>query len=310
MSTHVIIGAGPVAHATATELLAKGLTVRSVTRSGNGEMPAGVERERADASNLSAILPATRDAAAIYNCANPPYAKWVTEWPPIATALLAAAEKHGAVLVTMSNLYGYGPSTHPFKESDPLASPGKKGQVRAAMWNQAIEAHRAGRVRVTEARASDFIGPRVLGANMGDRVVDNVLAGKAVGLMGKLDVPHAITAMGDVGVAMAVLGTDERALGRAWHVPTAPAQTQRDIVAGLCRAAGVPMVKARAMPSVALTIGGVFVPMLRELREVEYQFAAPFDLDSSDFTNTFGISATPLEQTYRETVEWFRTRKK
>ncbi len=310
MSTHVIIGAGPVAHATATELLARGLAVRSVTRSGNGEMPAGVERERADASNESALLHATRDAAAIYNCANPPYEKWVSEWPPIAAALLAAAEKHGAVLVTMSNLYGYGPATRPFKETDPLTSPGKKGQVRAAMWKQAIEAHRAGLVRVTEARASDFIGPRVLGANMGDRVVDNVLAGKAVGLMGKLDVPHAITAMGDVGVAMAVLGTDERALGRAWHVPTAPAQTQREIVDGLCRAAGVPMVKARAMPSVALALGGLFVPMLRELREVEYQFAAPFDLDSSDFTNTFGIGPTPLERTYRDTVEWFRTRKK
>ena len=310
MSTHVIIGAGPVAHATATELLAKGLAVRSVTRSGNGEMPAGVERERADASNESAVLHATRDAAAIYNCANPPYAKWVTDWPPIANALLAAAEKHGAVLVTMSNLYGYGPSTRPFTETDPFTSSGAKGKVRAAMWEQAIDAHRAGRVRVTEARASDFIGPRVLDANMGDRVVDNVLAGKAVGLMGKLDVPHAITAVGDVGAAMAVLGTDERALGRAWHVPTAPAQTQREIVAGLCRAAGVPTVKARAMPSIVLTIGGLFVPMLRELREVEYQFAAPFDLDSSDFTRTFGISATPLEQTYVDTVSWFRSRTK
>lgn len=310
MSTHVIIGAGPVAHATATELLAMGHAVRSITRSGNGEMPGGVERERADAANEAAILHATRGAATIYNCANPPYEKWVSGWPPIAAALLAAAEKHGSVLVTMSNLYGYGPSTRPFKETDALVSPGKKGQARAAMWNQAIEAHRAGRVRVTEARASDFIGPRVLDANMGTRVVDNVLAGKAVGLMGKLDVPHAITAMRDVGVAMAVLGTDERALGRAWHVPTAPAQTQREIVAGLCRAAGVPMVKARAMPSVALTIGGVFVPMLRELREVEYQFAAPFDLDSSDFAGTFGISATPLDQTFRETVEWFRSRKK
>jgi nucleoside-diphosphate-sugar epimerase len=310
MSTHVIIGAGPVAYATATELLAKGHVVRSITRSGNGEMPVGVERERADAANEAAILHATRGAATIYNCANPPYNKWVSEWPPIATALLTAAEKHGAVLVTMSNLYGYGPSTRPFKETDPLASPGKKGQVRAAMWKQALEAHRAGRVRVTEARASDFIGPRVLGSSMGDRVVDNVLAGKAVSLLGKLDVAHAVTAMGDVGVAMAVLGTDERALGRAWHVPTAPAQTQREIVAGLCRAAGVPLVKARAMPSVALTIGGLFVPMLRELREVEYQFAAPFDLDSSDFTNTFGIGATPLEQTYRETAEWFRARKK
>ena len=310
MSTHVIIGAGPVAHATATELLAKGFTVRSVTRSGSGEMPAGVERKRADASNESALLQATRNAAAIYNFANPPYAKWVTEWPPIATALLAAAEKHGAVLVTMSNLYGYGPSTRPFKETDALASSGAKGKVRAAMWKQAIDAHQAGRVRVTEARASDFIGPRVVDANMGDRVVDNVLTGRAVGLMGKLDVPHAITAMGDVGVAMAVLGTDERALGRAWHVPTATAQNQREIVAGLCRAAGVPMVKARAIPSIALTIGGLFVPMLRELREVEYQFAAPFDLDSSDFTQTFGISATPLEQTYVDTVAWFRGRQK
>ena len=310
MSTHVIIGAGPVAHATAEALLAKGHAVRSVTRSGGGEMPDGVERERADAAHDAALIHATRDATAIYNCANPPYDKWVTQWPPIATALLKAAEKHDAVLVTMSNLYGYGPSKRPFKETDALASTGAKGRVRAAMWEQAVAAHRAGRVRVTEARASDFIGPRVLDANMGSRVVDNVLAGKAVGLMGTLDTPHAVTAMGDVGKAMAILGTDERALGRAWHVPTAPAQTQREIVAGLCRTAGVPMVKARAMPGWLLTFGGVFVPILRELREVHYQFAAPFDLDSSDFTTTFDVRATAMEQTFAETVAWFRTRAK
>ncbi len=310
MSMHVIIGAGPVAHATATALLAHGHAVRSITRSGNGEMPDGVNRERADASNEGALLHATRDAASIYNCANPPYEKWATEWPPIATALLKAAEKHDAVLVTMSNLYGYGPSTKAFKETDVLAATGPKGRVRAAMWEQALEAHRSGRVQVSEARASDFIGPRVLDANMGSRVVDNVLAGKAVGLMGKLDVPHAVTAMGDVGTAMAILGTDARALGRAWHVPTAPAQTQREIVAGLCRAAGVSMVKARAMPGIALSLGGVFVPFLRELREVAYQFSAPFDLDSSDFTATFGLRPTTMEQTYADTVAWFRSRTK
>ena len=310
MSTHVIIGAGPVAHATAAALQANGHRVRSITRSGNGEMPEGVERERADAANETALIHATRDASAIYNCANPPYEKWATQWPPMAAAILRAAEKHSAILVTMSNLYGYGPSSRPFKESDALASKGKKGLIRASMWNAALAAHRAGRVRVTEARASDFIGPRVTEASMGSRVVDNILTQKPVGLMGKLDVPHAVTAMGDVGTAMATLGTDERAFGRAWHVPTAPAQTQREIVAGLCRAAGVPMVKARAMPRLALTLGGVSVPMLRELREVEYQFTAPFDLDSSDFTKTFGATATPLEETYAETIAWFRNRKK
>lgn len=273
-------------------------------------MPEGVTRERADAGNEGAVIHATRGAEAIYNCANPPYDKWVTEWPPIATALLNAAEKHGSVLITMSNLYGYGPAKRAFKETDALASTGAKGRVRAAMWEQAAAAHRAGRVRVTEARASDFIGPRVLDANLGSRVVDNVLVGKAVGLMGKLDVPHAVTAMGDVGTAMSILGTDDRALGRAWHVPTAPAQTQREIVAGLCRAAGVPMVKARSMPAMVLSVGGVFVPFLRELREVEYQFAAPFDLDSSDFTATFGVHPTTMEQTYAETVAWFRYRRK
>lgn len=173
-----------------------------------------------------------------------------------------------------------------------------------------MAAHRAGRVRVTEARASDFIGPRVLDASMGSRIVDNVLAGKAVGLIGKLDLPHAFTAIGDVGAAMATLGTDERALGRAWHVPTAPAQTQREVVAGLCRAANVPMVKARSMPRIVLSAGRLFVPFLRELREVEYQFTTPFDLDSSDFSATFEMQPTTMEQTCAETIAWFRERKK
>ena len=45
----------------------------------------------------------------IYSCAGPAYPRWVTDWPPLATALLTAAERSGAVLATASNLYGYGP---------------------------------------------------------------------------------------------------------------------------------------------------------------------------------------------------------
>ena len=109
MATHVIIGSGPVAHATATELIKHGHTVRSVTRTGNGEMPEGVERVTADASDRSMLIGVTRGAATIHNCVNPLYHRWTQEWPPIARNLLAAAEQHGAVLATMSNLYGDGP---------------------------------------------------------------------------------------------------------------------------------------------------------------------------------------------------------
>ena len=307
MATHVIIGSGPVAYATSVELLKRGHTVRSVTRSGSGKMPAAVERVKADASDRAALNEATKGAATIYNCANPPYHRWTQEWPPIARNLLTAAEQHGAVLATMSNLYGYGPSTKPFKETDPLRAPGIKGQVRAAMWNEALAAHTAGRVRITEARASDFVGPFVRIAHLGERVVPNILNGKAVAMLGRLDVPHAVTAIGDVGIALATLGTDERALGRAWHVPTAPALTTGDNIAALCRAAGVPTVKARTMPSAALKMIGVFSPLMKERVEVEYQFAKPFDLDSSDFTNTFGVKPTPLDETFAATIAWYRT---
>ena len=49
-------------------------------------------------------------AAVIYNCVNPPYHRWPADWPPIAASVLGAAERSGAVLVTLSNLYGYGPA--------------------------------------------------------------------------------------------------------------------------------------------------------------------------------------------------------
>ena len=52
-------------------------------------------------------------AAVIYNCVNPPYHRWPADWPPIAASVLGAAERSGAVLVTLSNLYGYGPATRP-----------------------------------------------------------------------------------------------------------------------------------------------------------------------------------------------------
>ncbi len=306
MTNHIIFGAGPVGHATATELLARGERVTIVTRSGSGEVPSGTQRLRADAANAAAVLEATKGATTIYNCVNPEYSKWTTDWPPIHAALLAAAERQGAGLVIMGNLYGYGPMDRPFRETDRLAATFSKGRVRAQMWESALAAHHAGRVRVTEARASDFIGPRVVGANLGERTVPNVLAGKAVSVMGRTDVPHAATAMHDVGVAMAILGTDDRAYGRAWHVPTAPARTQKQTIDAMCDAAGVKHVKVRTMPGFALSVGGVFVPMLRELKEVAYQFAAPFDLDSSDFTATFAVLPTPLDETLTATVAWYR----
>ena len=310
MPLHVIVGAGPVGAATARQLAAEGHRVRIVTRSGAGPEHPAIERVRADAADGGALRGLTAGAAAVYNCANPPYHRWPADWPPLAASILAAAEACGSVLVTVSNLYGYGPPVHPMVEDDELAATGAKGRVRAAMWHEALAAHGAGRVRATELRSSDFFGPEVTGSSMGDRVVPALLAGKGVRVLGDPATPHSWTYVPDVARALVSLATDERAWGRAWHTPSNAPLSQRAMVDGLCRAAGVPPVTVGSVPTAMLFAAGVFSPMMRELREVRYQFDRPFVADSTAATKTFGITPTPLDEALAATVEWYRARAK
>jgi len=160
MGKHVVVGAGGVGGGVARELAAAGHEVVVVSRSGRAPVVDGVRAEALDATDATALTAVTQGADALYNCANPSnYTKWAREWPPLAASLLAAATDTGAGLVIMGNLYGYGTVDAPIRAGDPLAATGPLGRLRVRMWEDALAAQRAGRVRVTEARASDFVGP-------------------------------------------------------------------------------------------------------------------------------------------------------
>ena len=306
-SLHVIVGAGATGSATAAVLASRGHQVRIITRSGSGPQGSGIELVAADASDAAALRRYTVGAEAIYNCANPPYHRWTTDWPPLAASLLSAAERNDAVLVTLNNLYGYDASNGPMREAAPFRPSSVKGAVRAKMWHDALAAHESGRVRVTEARASDFIGPG-LGANghMGDRVVPRVLAGKSVSLLGRIDQPHSWTAISDVAETMVAIGADEQAWGRPWNVPTVEPMTQEQLVHRMCAVAEVEPVKVKTLPKAILSIVGVAVPAMRELKEILYQFEEPFVLDSSAATDTLGLKPTLLDDTLRATIASYR----
>ena len=310
---HVVVGAGPIGSGIVRELAERGHRVKIVTRSGSG--PHGVEAERvaADASDASALASVASGAAAIYNCANPPYHRWPELWPPMAAAMLGAAEKSGAVLVTISNLYGYGPSAnphgydaaHPMTEQTPLATTGQKGQVRAQMWKDALKAHQAGRAKVVELRASDYVGP---GANavLGDRVVPRVLKGQAVTLLGRTDRPRTWSYTGDVAAMAVVVAGDERAWGQAWHVPSGEPRTQQQAVDDIARVAGVKAVPVRTVAPAVLHAIGMLSPLMRELRETQYQFRQDFVMDSSAAELAFGLEASPWDSVISEVISSFR----
>jgi nucleoside-diphosphate-sugar epimerase len=239
--------------------------------------------------------------AAIYNCANPKYHRWAQDWPPIANALRAAAARSGAVLATVSNLYGYGEVSGPMTEQQALAATGTKGRVRAQMWQEALADHEAGRIRATEVRGSDYLGPRSE-SSLGDLVVPRLLAGKPGRIIGAPDAPHTYTYTGDMARMIVVAASQERAWGRPWHVPSHEARTARAVVTELAAAAGVPDAGVRQLPGWALRSAGIFVPLLRELTEVRHQHVRPWVMDSSAAQQEFGVSPTPWDEIVRNHV--------
>ena len=301
MALHVIVGKGPVGTTTAEELVARGHQVRVLSRSG-GQSTEAVEHRRVDANDAAALLAATRGATAIYNAVNPPYHRWATDWPPVAAAMLTAAERTGAVLVTMGNLYGYGRPTGPMSPASPLAATDTKGRVRARMWTDALAAHEAGRVRVTEARAADFVGPQVPADHSHlVRQLPALRKGRRAWVVGDPDVLRSWAYMPDVAATLATLGTDERALGRAWHVPGST-RSQRQAIVDLAAALGLETPRVSSMPWPMLSALGVVLPFMREVVAVRHQFDGEFVSDASATTATFGLTATPWDEVVRATV--------
>src|SRR3954464_5225032 len=248
MALHVIVGKGPVGSTTAEELVRRGHEVRVLSRSG-GRSTDSVEHRQVDATDADALATAARGATALYNAVNPAYHRWPTDWPPVAAALLTAAERTGAVLVTMSNLYGYGRPSGPMTTDTPLAATDVKGRVRIRMWTDALAAHEAGRVRVTEARAADFVGPQVPAAHSHlIRQLPALRRGRRAWVVGDPDALRSWAYLPDVAATLATLGTDERALGRAWHVPSAPPRSQRQALADLAVALAAPPARVSRIP--------------------------------------------------------------
>ncbi|MFC4112987.1 NAD-dependent epimerase/dehydratase family protein [Nonomuraea zeae] len=302
MSKHVVVGSGQVGTHLATKLLAEGHEVMVVTRSGSG--PDGAVKVAADVADRARMKELARGADVLYNCVNPQYHRWLTDWPPMAESFLAAAESSGAVYVMLGNLYPYGPVSVPMTEDLPLVSASPKAQVRAKMWQDALALHEAGRIRAVEVRGSDYFGPGATDQSyLGARFLVPLKAGKTIQLIHPADQPHSWTYLPDVADALAVAGRDERAWGRPWHVPTAAPLTFRQIGGRMAALLGRPEPKMTQLPWPLMRAVGLFVPMIGELRHTRYQFTAPYVLDSSAFQRTFGVVPTPIETALKATLD-------
>lgn len=306
---HVIFGTGAIALATFEALRRRGETVRLINRSGHARVPGDVEVVGGDARDPDFTVPVAEGARVVYQTLNPPYPEWTAQFPALQAGVLAAAEATGARLVSMENVYMYGrPAGRALTEDRAYDAHTKKGQLRGRMARELLAAHDAGRVQVAISRAPDYFGP--LGgaqSNLGDRVFPAALAGKTAAVLGDPDQPHTYTYIPDIGEALAVLGEHPDATGEFWHLPNdAETRTTRQLVDVVYQLAGQTRTRLRAVPPLILRAMGVVNPTVRELLEMQYQFAEPFIVDSDKIAAKLGVHATPIDQAVAKTLDGYR----
>ena len=306
---HVVFGTGPLALAVMRRLRRADKRVRLLNRSGWAGFDKDLDTEVGgiDASDPTQAREVCEGAACVYHCIGLPYTEW-DRFPAIATGIIEGAAAAGAPLVYADNLYMYGPVSGPMHEDLPPVAQTRKGRIRAQVAEQILRAHKAGTIRASIGRGSDFFGPyATANAMMGSRVFGAAVSGKIAKVVGNPDCLHSYTYLEDFANALVILGAAGEAMGKIWHVPTTPPTlTTRGFVERVYHAAGRKpklMAAGRAM----VTLLGVFDAQARELKEMLYQFERDFVLDSSRFERTFNVSPTPFSESIPDTLAWFRS---
>ena len=303
MTRHVVLGGGPVARAIVAALTQRGIDADVINRSGT-EIPGArtVTANVLDTEHLKSIV---LGSDAVYQASQPEYHRWPEEFPAHQDSVVRAVRGTDAVLVAVENLYGYGPVAGPLTESLPLVATTRKGKTRADLWRTLEAEYKAGRLKATAGRASDFFGPHVSGSAVGDRFFGPLLQGRKAELFGNPDALHSYTYVADFGEALVRLALDERSLGKAWHVPNAPAISTKAFLELTASIMGVEP-KSVTRSKFQLRLAGLFIPPAKESIEMLYEFEEDFVVDHSAYGALFGNHATSLHDSISATVEWWR----
>jgi len=303
---HTILGInGAIGPHLAAALRRRNLSVRGVSRrsfTGNDwiHLPG-------DVTNPADVLAAVDGSEVVYLLVGIEYktAVWRRTWPIIMENVIAACQAHGSKLVFMDNVYPYGLVEGPMTEETPMRPCSEKGKIRMATDRMLLDAMDKG-LRACIARGADFYGPNCSTSVLNITVFERYAARKSAFLMGRADKVHTYSYVPDLGPALAILGTDARADGQVWHLPTSRQPwTGADWAKAAAAAFGVPP-KYRTTSTLMLRLIGLFNPLMREMAEMNYQFMHDYVLASEKFERTFGLKPTPNEQGLAETVAFYK----
>lgn len=259
-----------------------------------------------DAMKAEDVLIAATNADLIVHAVNPPgYRNWGKLVLPMIDNTIAAARANNARIMLPGTVYNYGPDAFPLlREASPQNPKTRKGAIRVEMEARLRRAAETG-VNVLVVRAGDFFGPNSGNSWLAQGMIKPGQPVRSITYPGKPGAGHAWAYLPDFAetVARLVERGDELAAFEAFHFNGHWFEDGREMADRLRIVAGVPDAPIKRFPWPVLHLLKPFVPLFREMAEMQYLWNVPVRLDNSRLVGRLGSEAhTPLDEALRDTL--------
>lgn len=292
-----ILGANGVIGTTlSSHLLQYTDRVRQVSRNPKA-VNASDELMKGDLLNAGDVRRAVAGSEVVYLLAGLKYdvGTWEDQWPRIMRNVIDACKTSGSKLVFFDNVYAYGLVRGVMTEETPFNPCSKKGEVRAQIATLLLDEIKGKNIQGLIVRAADFYGPQVAQSMIHATVVERLRARKTPQWIGNPKRIHSFTFTPDAGRSVAILGNAPTATNQTWHALTSKEQIAGEAFVRLvCERAGRPYA-VQALPKFSVRMIGLFVPVLREIVEMMYQYDEDYLFDSTKMEKTFNVQSTPYK---------------
>ena len=277
----------------------RGWRVRAMTRQRTSTGATdGVERVTGDAMNRQDVMDAAKGVSLIVHAVNPPgYRNWESQVLPMLDNSIAAAEACGARIVFPGSVYNFGPDAFPLLTEDSPQKPfTRKGALRVEMERRLKMASMRG-VPVLIVRAGDFFGPDARNNWFSQMLVK---PGKPVRSVQNPAAPHAGHQWAYLPDVAETIG---RLLDRADELPAFAVYHMEgfwdfdglQLVEAIERVVGR-LVKRRQLSWLGIKLAAPFVPLFREVLEMQYLWQMPIRMSNRRLTDFLGTEPrTPLD---------------
>lgn len=260
----------------------------------------------ADLTNREQVMDAVAGSEVAYLTVGLLYTlkTWKQQWPLLMQHVIDACIQHKAKLVFLDNVYMYAADEIPnMTEDSRMDPPSQKGKVRLQLVNMIMEAVKSGKLTALIARSADFYGPDVNSSILKIAVFDPFQKNKKAFWQSDDTKIHSFTYTPDAAKATALLGNTADAYGQVWHLPTSAERlTGKEFVELI--AAGM-NVKPRyyILSKWMISVFGLFSPVVKELKEMQYQNNRDYFFNSSKFEKRFGFQPATYAQGVKEIVQ-------